>query len=87
MEGHRELWASVLADSVDPDVDVVRPREDGSVSHAPVGVRLAQVLDHGTDHRSQICTALTALGIQPPEIDAWAMAWEQGRHWETKPAT
>jgi uncharacterized damage-inducible protein DinB len=25
-------------------------------------------LDHGTDHRSQICTALTTLGIRPPQI-------------------
>ena len=33
----------------------------------PVGIRLAQVLHHGTDHRSQICTALTTLGHEPPE--------------------
>jgi len=87
MAGQGERWAPVLAEHVDPDVDVIRKRDDGSVSHAPAGVRLAQVLDHGTDHRSQICTALTALGIEPPEIDAWAMAWEQGRHWEAEAAT
>ena len=32
------------------------------VSHAPMGIRLAQVVHHGTDHRSQICTALTTIG-------------------------
>ena len=85
MEGHRDHWAAVVAESVDPDLDVVRHREDGSESHAPLGIRLAQVLDHGTDHRSQVCTALSGLGIQPPEIDAWAFAWEQGRHWDTDP--
>ncbi len=37
----------------------------------PAGIRLAQVLHHGTDHRSQICTALTTLGHEPPEIDVW----------------
>ncbi len=42
----------------------------GSESHAPLGIRLAQVLDHGT-HRSQICTALTTLGVEPPDIDVW----------------
>ncbi len=84
IEGHRERWAALVEESLDPDIDVVRHRDDGSESHAPLGIRLAQALDHGTDHRSQICTALTGLGIQPPEIDAWAFAWEQGRHWETE---
>lgn len=85
MDANRERWASLLEESLDPDLDIVRHRDDGSASHAPLGIRLAQALDHGTDHRSQICTALTGLGIQPPEIDAWAFAWEQGRHWETDP--
>ena len=45
----------------------------------PAGIRLAQAVHHGTDHRSQICTGLTTLGIEPPEIDVWAFAWSQGR--------
>jgi uncharacterized damage-inducible protein DinB len=44
-----------------------------------MGVRLAQALHHGTDHRSQICTALTTIGIEPPEIDVWAFAAAEGR--------
>jgi uncharacterized damage-inducible protein DinB len=47
--------------------------------HDPIGIRLAQVLHHGSDHRSQICTALTSLGVTPPEIDLWAYARETGR--------
>jgi uncharacterized damage-inducible protein DinB len=35
------------------------------------GDRLAHALHHGTDHRSQICTALTSLGVKPPGIDVW----------------
>jgi hypothetical protein len=35
----------------------------------PVAFRLAQALNHGTDHRSQICTALTTLGVEPPAVD------------------
>ncbi|HTC86402.1 MAG TPA: DinB family protein [Candidatus Acidoferrum sp.] len=57
---------------------VVR-RHDGSETHAPLGIRLAQVVHHGTDHRSQICTALTNLGIAPPGIDAWDYAASDGR--------
>jgi uncharacterized damage-inducible protein DinB len=42
-------------------------------------VRLAQVVHHGTDHRSQVSTALTSLGVEPPDIDVWAYAREFGR--------
>lgn len=73
------LWSALLADEPDADADVVRRRDDGTQSHGPVGVRLAQVLHHGTDHRSQICTALTTLGIEPPEIDAWEFGRQDGR--------
>ncbi|MEO7664966.1 MAG: DinB family protein [Candidatus Limnocylindrales bacterium] len=83
MASHGMHWATVIAESRDPDLDVIRHREDGTESHAPLGIRLAQALDHGTDHRSQICTALTSLGIEPPDIDAWAFAWEGKRLWET----
>ena len=73
------VWADVVAGDLDPDLVVVRRRDDGSESHAPLGIRLAQVVHHGTDHRSQVCTALTNLGINPPEIDAWDFAWAEDR--------
>jgi uncharacterized damage-inducible protein DinB len=72
MELHAAAWARVLAAEPDPDEVVVVRRDDGSETHAPKGIRLGQALHHGTDHRSQVCTALTALGIEPPEIDLWA---------------
>ena len=83
MVSYGPAWASLLKDDLDPDAIVTRHREDGSQSHAPAGIRLAQALHHGTDHRSQICTALTTLGIEPPGIDAWDFAWEGGRLSET----
>ncbi len=73
------VWAQVIAGDLDPDLVVVRHRDDGSEVQAPLGIRLAQVVHHGTDHRSQICTALTNLGITPPEIDVWDYAWSEGR--------
>jgi uncharacterized damage-inducible protein DinB len=79
MEADGAAWVSLLAQDLDPDADVVRHRDDGIDSHAPPGIRLAQALHHGTDHRSQICTALTTLGIEPPEIDAWDFAAKDGR--------
>jgi uncharacterized damage-inducible protein DinB len=79
MERNGPAWSSVLKEGFDPEAVVVRVRDDGSESHAPLGIRIAQVLHHGTDHRSQICTGLTALGIEPPEIDVWDFGMQQGR--------
>ncbi len=86
MVTHLRKWAGVLADDPDPDVMSIRYREDGSEGHAPAGIRLAQALHHGTDHRSQVCTTLTSLGIEPPEIDVWAFAESQGRYHEVPPS-
>ena len=83
--GFGERWAALVAQDLDPDRVLVRTREDGSKSLAPLGIRLAQVLHHGSDHRSQVCTALTVLGIEPPAIDAWDYAAKDGRLSEVPP--
>jgi uncharacterized damage-inducible protein DinB len=79
MERHGPAWSELLETQPDPDTIVVRRRDDGSEFHARLGIRLAQVLHHGTDHRSQICTILTTLGVEPPEIDLWSFGHETGR--------
>jgi uncharacterized damage-inducible protein DinB len=78
MTSNGTAWKELLAAELDPDADTVEI-DDGLEVRDPVGVRLAQILHHGTDHRSQICTALTSLGVTPPEIDLWAYARETGR--------
>ena len=72
------LWKAALEGAVDGDDDTVEVG-DGWEFHAPIGLRLAQVVHHGTDHRSQICTGLTALGVEPPSIDLWAYGEVTGR--------
>jgi uncharacterized damage-inducible protein DinB len=79
MEEDGPEWARVVADLDDPDRITIRERPDGSGNRAPAGIRLAQALHHGTDHRSQICTILTTLGIEPADIDVWAFAELDGR--------
>lgn len=79
MTANAAVWLEVLAGDLDPDADVVERADDGATFHAPVGVRLAQVVHHGTDHRSQVCTALSSLGATPPEIDLWSYAETTGR--------
>jgi uncharacterized damage-inducible protein DinB len=85
MEPHGPAWAAIVATDLDADAILVRRRDDGSESHASAGIRLAQALHHGTDHRSQVCTALTALGVDPPAIDVWDFAWDEGRLVEVPP--
>ena len=35
-------------------------------------VILVQIINHATEHREQIKSMLTALGITPPDIDGWS---------------
>jgi uncharacterized damage-inducible protein DinB len=44
----------------------------GSRRLVRAGTVLAQVVHHGNHHRSQVCTALSIVGIEPPALDAWA---------------
>ncbi len=75
-----EAWSALVEAEPDPDTMVTEVDEDdGFERDAPVGIRLAQALHHGTDHRSQICTALTSLGVEPPAIDVWDYGLSNGR--------
>jgi uncharacterized damage-inducible protein DinB len=87
MEGHGAAWSQILGKDPAPGAMLTRRRDDGSETNAPISIRLAQALHHGTDHRSQICTALTTLGIEPPAIDVWDYGLEDGRVVEVPPTS
>jgi uncharacterized damage-inducible protein DinB len=87
MDRHGAAWPELLAQDLHPETVLERHRDDGSETHAPIGIRLAQALHHGTDHRSQICTALTTLGVEPPEIDVWDFGGQAGRVVEVPPTS
>ena len=80
MASNGAAWSRLFAEDLDPDAIVreVDPN-DGYQRDAPMGIRLAQALHHGTDHRSQICTALTTLGVQPPAVDVFSFGLQDGR--------
>jgi uncharacterized damage-inducible protein DinB len=71
-------WMELLAGDLDGDAEMVEHGE-GWNFYSPTGLRLAQVVQHGTDHRSQVCTALTSFGMEPPGIDLWAYGEATGR--------
>jgi uncharacterized damage-inducible protein DinB len=39
--------------------------------HVHPWVVMVQIINHATEHREQIKSMLTALGVTPPEIDGW----------------
>lgn len=83
-------WSRLIDEELaaaDPDTDVVSTSLDGGRRHATLGVRLAQAAQHGNDHRSQLCTALTQLGAFVPDVDVWAYGDQAGRGWFEDPAT
>ena len=44
----------------------------------PVPLFLLQAVNHGTEHRSQVATILTQLGVEPPEMDGWTYFFASG---------
>ena len=84
MEADGGTWMEFLAGDLERDTVVKDVDGAGYERDASMGIRLAQALDHGTDHRSQICTALTMQGVEPPFIDVWAFGAATGSVVETE---
>ena len=87
MEADERTWIELLDPDPDPDAVVPDVDEEGYRRDASIGVRIAQAIHHGTDHRSQICTALTTLGLEPPLIDVWAFGVQTGRILDVPPTS
>ena len=51
--------------------DTVEIDWDGTMRDVPKTILLTQAINHATEHRAQIMTILTQLGIEPPSLDAW----------------
>jgi hypothetical protein len=54
----------------------------GQSYEMPAALFLVQAINHATEHRTQIKTALTQAGITPPELDGWT--WNDARRGETR---
>jgi uncharacterized damage-inducible protein DinB len=79
MERTGSGWTDLISGSLDPDAIVREIDEsDGFQRWASVGLRLAGTLVHGADHRSQICTALTTIDVEPPKLGAMDFGLDAG---------
>ena len=47
----------------------------GQMIDTPFSVFFAQAINHGTEHRSHVCTILTQKSIEPPNLDVWEYVW------------
>lgn len=72
-------WLAFLATPFDAERTFVIPWDDGVDRDVPAGVILAQALHHANEHRSQVATILTQIGVTPPEWGVWEFAAATGR--------
>lgn len=51
---------------------IVHEEEGGNTIDYKAGLLFIQVINHGIEHRTNITTILTAMGLAAPEVDGWA---------------
>jgi uncharacterized damage-inducible protein DinB len=74
------FWEELATVGFDPERTVTWRYEDADATgEARAGVLVAQALNHGNEHRAQIYTVLTTIGVEPPDLDAWSYAQATGR--------
>jgi uncharacterized damage-inducible protein DinB len=66
-----DRWESLLERLADIDVTLPADGERPATLHGQ-NLLVMQALQHGIDHRTQICTTLHMLGLEPPAIDGWS---------------
>lgn len=69
-----DRWEQFLTQPFDAERTFVIPWNDGFDRDVPAGVVLAQALHHGNEHRAQIATILTSIGVTPPAWGLWDWA-------------
>ena len=87
-EDRARSWDELATSHFDPE-RIVRAvdMETGELYEVRAGVLVAQALNHGNEHRAQIYTILTTIGVDPPELDGWHYAMATGRfEFKGKPA-
>ena len=76
-----QLSEQYLADPLDAGYKLSL---DEGAYEAESFVPIAQALHHGNVHREQICSILTVLGLEPPDLQVWAYAEATGHAREVR---
>ena len=65
-----------LAQTVGPD-DRMQGQNRGESYDLPLSIPLAQAINHRTEHRANITTIMSAVGLEAPPLDVWEYARER----------
>lgn len=83
---HSAHWAGEellqLALSARADT-IVMPQRPPRSAQYPLASLMVQAINHSTEHRTQISTILTQLGLEPPDMTGWQYMDETGEFQET----
>jgi uncharacterized damage-inducible protein DinB len=83
-EENAEVWDRFLSQPLDATKRILL---DQGAYEAEQSVLVVQALHHGNAHREQVCAILTGLGVEPPDVQAWAYAEATGHARERSPTT
>jgi uncharacterized damage-inducible protein DinB len=72
-------WQDLLAGQIDENQVFEQERADGTTRQFRAGALLIQAIHHGNVHREQICSIITSLGLEPPDVSAYAYERERPR--------
>jgi len=78
--------ASALLDAIQriPPTHIVHEEEDGSTLDYQARALFIQIINHGIEHRTNITTILSGLGLPAPEVDGWGYLWSHPDRFELK---
>jgi len=78
--------AGALLDAIQriPPTHIVHEEEDGSTVDYQARALFIQVINHGIEHRTNITTILSGLGLPAPEVDGWGYLWSHPDRFELK---
>ena len=67
------IVADALLDAVQhvPPNHIVHEEEDGNTIDYKASLLFIQVINHGIEHRTNITTILSGMGLPAPEVDGW----------------
>lgn len=77
-EENAAAWRAYIPAHPDGDERIVDVDDAGWRRTATVGLRVAQALQHGIEHRTQVCAAMTLLGIDTPDLSGWEYGVQKG---------
>jgi uncharacterized damage-inducible protein DinB len=74
-----QLAVSARADTI---VQEVQPETPDVIEQFTLASLMMQAINHSTEHRTQVSTTVTQLGLEPPDMSGWQYMVETGEYQE-----